>query len=117
MRNQSNSFDESFNGKRNTIKHRNSLFARSIDPDLDKKKKIANIGSLDKLGNFCLNPKIATNLDTDELSYWDKLKSEFRQRSEQEIKREANKIISEVFTEVLHNNPNESCETLETFLK
>ena len=66
---------------------------------------VQNIGSLDQLGNFKLDPSLKSSLTGESLSYWERLKIDFFNRSENEVKIEAKKIISEVLTEVLQNSP------------
>ena len=68
---------------------------------------IENIGSLDRLGNFHLNPKIKSNLETETLSYWERLKHEFTKQSEIDVMNEADNIIKDVLSQVILNHPKE----------
>lgn len=68
--------------------------------DSFRKSPIKNIGSLDQLGNFQLDPKIKYQLDDDNATYWERIKKDLFQKSEKEVMNEATKIIHEVLGEV-----------------
>ena len=78
---------------------------------------IKNIGSLDNLGNFCLDPEIRTNLESKNLSYWERIKNGLFEATDKEVKDEAKKIIQEVFKEVVKFMPVEDHpDHIRTFL-
>ena len=68
-------------------------------------RAIKNIGALDELGNFKLDPVIQSSLELEKPSYWEKIKQEFVNRSEREVMSEAKKIINEVLAEIAVNSP------------
>lgn len=78
---------------------------------------IKNIGSLDRLGNFKLDPNLKSNLTKEDLSYWERLKSELFEPSDKEVQDEAQKIITEVLSEVVKHSPDTICpESFKSFL-
>lgn len=66
---------------------------------------VKNIGSLDQLGNFYLDPKIQGHLEDPLTSFWDRLKQEYVNRNNEEVQREAKNIIREIFEELIRMNP------------
>ena len=85
------------------------------DSVLLKTNGIKNIGSLDELGNFRLDPNLQSSLETETLSYWEKFKQDYMQRSTVEVMNEAKKILAEVFSEITVNSPKEHRDSLKHF--
>lgn len=102
-----------------SVEQENSLLSRSKSlciPILISQNCVKNIGSLDKLGNFKLDPNLRSSLKIENTSYWDRLKREFLDRSESEVECEAEKIINEVLFEVLQNTPADRSEPIKNLL-
>jgi hypothetical protein len=92
-------------------------FQTSLKTELEWNKNVENIGSLDKLGNFMLDSRLKAALETEKLSYWTKMKTDFMQQSEKDVRIEAYKIISEVLSELVkHSSIDNYPECIKSFL-
>lgn len=86
-----------------------------LTPCLDPVK---NIGSLDQLGNFYLDPKIQVHFEVPLTSFWDRLKQDYVNRNNAEVQKEVKKIIREIFEELIRLNP-EMCfpDCIQDFIR
>ena len=67
---------------------------------------LKNIGFIDFLGNFYLDPKIQIHFEPATTNFWDRLKQEYSDRNTEEVQKEAKKIIQEIFEDHLKFHPN-----------
>ncbi|CAG9319173.1 unnamed protein product [Blepharisma stoltei] len=70
---------------------------------------VSNIGKINKLGSFKLDPVLEKMMKThEEDNIWDRLKNEVKLKSEREAIENSCKIMTEVIEEVLQHTPEEN---------
>jgi len=80
------------------------------------RSRVNNIGRLDKLGCFKLDPEIEKRLvGVKEESFWDKIKGDFKEKHEKEAHLKTVKLLSELMQEMLEHIPQENAP--QTFLE